>query len=75
MKTEYPEKILTTEDVAAYCKVSVRRVRAAIMNREIEYLDFAPPGSKRSKSKRFTQSAVERWLKSVVRGEGPQPII
>lgn len=71
MKTEYPEKILTTKDVAEYCQVTVRRVRTAIRNKEIDYLDFSGPAAKglRVYNPRFTQSAVDRWLKSILRSE------
>jgi len=71
MKTEYPQKILTRGEVAKYCKVTENRVRLAVKNREIDYLDFSGPASKglRVYNPRFTQSAVDRWLKSILRTE------
>jgi excisionase family DNA binding protein len=60
---EHPEKILTTQRVADYCKVSKRRVWAAVRKGELEYLDFGTLG--KSRTRRFTRAAVERWLASI----------
>jgi excisionase family DNA binding protein len=62
---EESEKILTTREVADYCKVSKRRIWTAVANGELEYLDFAPAGAKHSKTRRFTLRAVDRWLQSI----------
>lgn len=63
MNTE--EKIYTVKEVARLCGVSRYRVSRAVRNREIDFLNFAQPGAKKSKMYRFTASAVDRWLHSL----------
>jgi excisionase family DNA binding protein len=66
------EKILTLQEVADYLRVPIRRIREAVRNREIEFLDFSPPGSTRPKTRRFTQAAVDRWMQSLSQQKEPQ---
>jgi excisionase family DNA binding protein len=66
------EKILTLKEVADYLRVPVRRIREAVRKREIEFLDFSPPGSTRPKTRRFTQASVDRWLESLSQQKEPQ---
>jgi excisionase family DNA binding protein len=69
---ETTERILTLQEVADYVRVPIRRIREAVRNREIEYLDFSPPGSTRPKTRRFTQAAVNKWLSSLSQQKEPQ---
>jgi excisionase family DNA binding protein len=66
------EKFLTLEEVADYARVPLRRIREALRNHEIDFLDFSPPGSTRPKMRRVTQAAVDRWLQSLSQQKEPQ---
>ena len=67
------DKLFTIDEVADYCRVSPERIRQAARNHEIEYLDFGL-GTKRSRNRRFTKGAVDRWLNSL-RNDTQQNVI
>jgi hypothetical protein len=70
MKTTEP--LFTLHEVAERCRVPVRRIREAIRAREIDFIDFSPPGSIRPKIRRITESAVNKWLQSLSQNKEPQ---
>ena len=70
---ETTEKLLTIKEVAEYVRVPLRYVQAAVRNREIEYIDLGTvKGGPHTRLKRFTQTAIKRWLESLSQHKEPQ---
>lgn len=62
--------ILTAQQVADYAKVKKRRILEAARKGELESINVGK-GIKYASGRRFTQAAVDRWLKSLTEGNDP----
>jgi excisionase family DNA binding protein len=68
---ETTEKILTLQEVADYVRVPLRKIREAVRNRELEFIEFTPGYALGRKTRRITQSQLNKWLNSLSQPKEP----